>query len=168
MTLAESLLPEYDQEMANVRKSLERIPGDKLDWTPHDKSWPFAGLATHMANMPGWTVMTIEQESFDMAPDGGEPVKEEPITSVWHALEMFDRNTAAARAAIAGASDECLLAPWSLLSGGQPLFTMPRIAVVRMMIMNHMIHHRAQLGMYLRLNDIPVPSIYGPSADEGP
>jgi uncharacterized damage-inducible protein DinB len=165
MTIAESLLPEYDQEMANVRKSLERIPEGKLDWKPHEKSWPFVGLATHIANMPGWTVMTIEQESFDMAP-GGEQIREEPVTSVQHALEMFDRNTAAARAAVAGATDEQLLAPWSLLAGGQPIFTMPRVAVVRLMIMNHMIHHRAQLGMYLRLNDIPVPSIYGPSADE--
>jgi uncharacterized damage-inducible protein DinB len=165
MTLAESLLPEYDQEMANVRKTLERIPNDKLDWKPHEKSMAFAGLATHIANMMHWAVVTIEQPSFDMAP-GGEQVREEAVTSVEHALEMFDRNTAAARAALAGASDEHLLETWSLLANGYPVLSMPRIAVLRVMIMNHMIHHRAQLGMYLRLNDLPVPSIYGPSADE--
>jgi uncharacterized damage-inducible protein DinB len=166
MTLAQSLLPEFDQEMANVRKTLERIPKDKLDWKPHEKSMAFVGLATHIANMPRWAVVTIDQDSFDMAP-GGEQVREEPVASVEAGLEMFDKNIAAARAAVEAAPDERLLAPWSLLAGGKPVLTMPRIAVLRIMIMNHMIHHRAQLGVYLRLNDIPVPSIYGPSADEG-
>ena len=110
--------------------------------------------------------MTLDHDSFDMAPEGGEPVQETPVTSVSQALEMFDRNVADARAAIAHTTDEAMTASWALLSGGRTIFAMPRIAVVRSFIMNHMIHHRAQLAVYLRLNNLPVPSLYGPSADE--
>jgi len=166
MAIADALLPEFDHETANTRRTLERIPADKLAWKPHEKSMAFEGLATHLANMPRWTTFIVEQDSFDIAPDGGEPVREQPVESVQAALAMFDRNVAAARAALAGASDERLLAPWSLLAGGQPIFRMPRIGVVRSMILNHLIHHRAQLTVYLRLNDVPVPALYGPSADE--
>jgi uncharacterized damage-inducible protein DinB len=142
------------------------MPDDKLGWRPHEKSMTFEGLATHLANMPRWAIMTIHDENFDIAPPGGEPVREEPVGSVAKALAMFDQNVAHARAAIAGADDASLLAPWSLLSGGQPLFTMPRIAVLRGMIMNHLIHHRGQFTVYLRMNGVPVPALYGPSADE--
>jgi len=116
--------------------------------------------------MPKWTVMTLAETSFDIDPVGGEPVKEEPTESVEQALEMFDANIKAAREAIVAASDEDLMTSWSLLKAGEAMFTMPRIAVLRSMIMNHMIHHRGQLSVYLRLNDVPVPAIYGPSADE--
>jgi uncharacterized damage-inducible protein DinB len=160
------MLPEFDLEMANTRKSLERIPEEKLDWKPHEKSMAFVGLATHLANIPSWTVLAIEQDSFDMAPAGAEPQRQDPVSSVKEALELFDKNIADARAAIADAGDEHLLGPWSLLSGGQTVFTMPRIAMLRGMVMNHMIHHRAQLGVYLRLNDVAVPAMYGPTADE--
>jgi len=124
-------------------------------------------LATHIVNMLGWTVDTIQKDSFDIAPPGAPPYKEEPVTSNKELLEKFDKNVVAARAAIAGSSDEQLLKPWSLLAAGKTLFTMPRIACIRGFVMNHTIHHRAQLGVYLRLNDIAVPAIYGPSADEG-
>jgi uncharacterized damage-inducible protein DinB len=167
MTLSESLLPELEQEMANLRKTLERIPDEKLDWTPHAKSMSFRGLATHLSNMPRWATMTIQEESFDMAPEGGEPVTEEPVDSVADALAQLDENVAAARTALEGTSDEELLESWALLMGGQEVFKMPRIAVLRSMIMNHMIHHRGQLTVYLRLNDVPLPALYGPSADEG-
>lgn len=166
MAMSDALLPEFDSETANTRRTLERIPADKLAWKPHEKSMAFVGLATHIANMPGWTTAIIEQDTFDMAPSGGEPVREQPVESVQAALAMFDRNVAAARAALAGASDEHLLKPWALLAGGQTVFEMPRIGVVRSMILNHLIHHRAQLSVYLRLNDVPVPALYGPSADE--
>jgi uncharacterized damage-inducible protein DinB len=168
MGLSEALLPEFEHEMANTRRTLERIPEDNLDWKPHDKSMAFVGLATHMSNVPSWTVMTIAQDSFDMAPEEGEPPHVEPVTSVQEALETFDKNVADARAAIAGSSDERLLGTWTFLAGGEVVFAMPRIAVVRSMVINHLIHHRAQLGLYLRLNDIPVPALYGPSADEAP
>jgi uncharacterized damage-inducible protein DinB len=153
--------------MANTRKTLERVPEDKFAWKPHEKSWAMGGLATHLANLPSWAVLTLSQDSFDMAPPGGEPWKNPLASSRQELLEMFDKNIADARAAIAGASDERMFSPWSLLSGGNTLMTLPKIAVLRSFVMNHIIHHRAQLGVYLRLNDVPVPSIYGPSADEG-
>ncbi len=168
MSISELLLPELDQEAASTRKVLEAIPTDKFDWQPHEKSMSFRGLATHMSNMPKWAVMTIEADSFDMAPPGEDATQEEAVTSVEHALKMFDENITAARAAIAGVDDERLMAPWTLMKGGEALFTMPRYSVIRSMIMNHMIHHRAQLGVYMRLNDLPVPSTYGPTADEAP
>jgi uncharacterized damage-inducible protein DinB len=152
--------------MASTRKVLERCPEDKFGWKPHQKSCSMGALATHIVNMTGWTVDTIEKDSFDVQPPGAPPYKEEPVKSQKELLERFDKNVVSARAAIAGASDEHLMKPWSLLAGGQTLFTMPRIACLRGFVMNHTIHHRAQLGVYLRLNDIPVPAIYGPSADE--
>jgi uncharacterized damage-inducible protein DinB len=166
MSLSESLLPEFDQEMKNARKSLGRIPGDKLGWKPHEKSWSMGSLGTHLANIPNWAVLAVSRESFDTAPPGAPPPKAPPLNSAAEILEAFDRNVTAARAAIAGASDECLLKPWTLLSGGNAVLKLPRMAVLRTFVMNHLIHHRAQLGVYLRLNDVPVPSIYGPSADE--
>ena len=166
MGLSHALLPEFDLEMANTRKSLERIPEDKLDWKPHQKSWAMGGLATHLANLPSWAVLTINQDSFDMAPPGAPAAKLPQAGSLKETLETFDKNVAAARAAMEGASDEHLFKLWTLLSGGVTVLSMPRIAVLRGFVMNHMIHHRAQLGVYLRLNDVPVPSIYGPSADE--
>ncbi|HEX8845642.1 MAG TPA: DinB family protein [Pyrinomonadaceae bacterium] len=167
MRLSQSILPEFDHEMANTRKTLERIPEEKLDWTPHEKSMTMRGLATHLSNLVSWTVHAIEKDSLDIAPVGQPPLRATPVNSVKEAVEIFDKNVVAARAAISGASDETLLQPWSLVAGGKNIFTMPRIATLRGMIMNHTIHHRAQLGVYLRLNDVPVPPLYGPSADEG-
>jgi uncharacterized damage-inducible protein DinB len=167
MQLSQALLPEFDQEMANTRKVLERCPEDKFGWKPHTKSFSMGSLATHIVNMAGWCVDTIEKDSFDVAPVGAPPYKEEPYKTNKDLLAAFDKNAAAARAAISGCSNEQFMATWSLLQGGQPIFSMPRIACVRGMIMNHSIHHRAQLTVYLRLNDIPVPALYGPSADEG-
>ena len=166
MSIAQALLPEFDHEMSGARECLSRIPADRLDWKAHEKSYDLRGIATHMANMPKWTVMTLAETSFDMEPEGEEPITEEPVESVEHALEMFDASVAAARDAIANASDEDLMTNWSLLKAGEEVLSMPRIAVLRSFIVNHMIHHRAQLGVYLRLNDVPVPALYGPSADE--
>ncbi|HEV7473876.1 MAG TPA: DinB family protein [Pyrinomonadaceae bacterium] len=168
MALSEGLLPEFDNEMKNTRKTLERVPDDKSDWKPHEKSTAMGGLATHLSNIPTWAVFTIDQDSLDLAP-GGEPLPPVKLAeSQAELLATFDDNVAKARAAIVGASDEDLFKPWSLMSNGQTILTMPKIAVLRNFVMNHLIHHRAQLGVYLRLNDIPVPSIYGPSADESP
>jgi len=166
MPISDFLLPEFDQEMANTRKVLERVPEDRFDFTPHPKSWKMQGLATHVATIPSWTTYTIELDSLDIAPPGEPPYKSPEFTSQKDLLEKFDQNVAAARSAIAGASDETLLKPWSLLAGGKTLFTMPRAAVIRSMVMNHGIHHRAQLCIYLRLIDVPMPGMYGPSADE--
>jgi uncharacterized damage-inducible protein DinB len=168
MTISEALLPEFDHEMANTRKTLERVPDDKLGWRPHQKSMTMGGLATHIANLLTWTGRSINESSFDMNPAGGPPPRMEEAGSREEILAMFDQNVANARAAIVGATDDHLLSPWSLLSSGNVILTMPRVAVLRSFIMNHSIHHRAQLGVYLRMNDVPVPSIYGPSADENP
>ncbi|MCX6623308.1 MAG: DinB family protein [Acidobacteria bacterium] len=166
MRISEGLLAEYDQETANTRKVLERSPEDKFGWQPHPKSWPMANLLTHLVNMLQWGAMTLTTDSFDYAPPGATPYKEEPVTSQAELLERFDKNVKETRAAIEATSDEVFVQPWSLLAGGAVVFTMPKVAVFRSMIMNHMIHHRAQLTLYLRLNDIPVPGLYGPSADE--
>lgn len=168
MGLSESLLPEFDNEMANTRKTLERVPDNKSDWKPHPKSTAMGGLATHLGNIPTWVGYTINQDSLDLAP-GGKPLPPAELAkSQAELLATFDANVATARAAIAGASDADLFKQWTLMSNGNALLTLPKIAVLRSFVMNHLIHHRAQLGVYLRLNDIPVPSIYGPSADESP
>ena len=167
MSISASLLPEFDQEMANTRKALERVPDDKLDWKPHEKSMSMGGLATHLANLPIWTVFTVNQDSLDLEPPGGGSFRVEEKRSRREILEDFDKNVTAARDAVVGASDEELLKPWSLLKGGVTLMTLPKIVVLRSFVMNHVIHHRGQFTVYLRLNDVPVPSIYGPSADEG-
>ena len=166
MPLNEAILPEFDHEMANTRKTLERVPDDKPNWKPHQKSWAMMELTTHVANIPSWTALTLAEDSFDMAPKDGDAPNVPEAGSKDEALEMFDKNVSEARAAIEAASDEDLMKSWSLLSGGETLFSMPKIAVLRNFVLNHTIHHRAQLGMYLRLNDIPVPAIHGPSADE--
>lgn len=167
MSISASLLPELDQEMAGTRTTLARIPEDKFDFRPHPKSFDMISLATHIANMLGWGRDTMTTESFDFAPVGGEPYKEEPAASVAELLEKFDKNLAEFREAVAAASDADFMVNWSLLAGGNVVFSMPRIACIRGMILNHLIHHRAQLTVYLRMNDVPVPALYGPSADEG-
>lgn len=167
MAQNEALLQEYDQEMANTRKTLERVPDGKFDWKPHPKSGSFGWLAGHVANIPGWASITVKETGFDMAPNGVPMQPPPPPKSRKELLELFDKNVADARAAIAGASEADLKANWSLLQNGKALMTMPRSVCLRSFVMNHLVHHRAQLGVYLRLNDIAVPSIYGPSADEG-
>ncbi|MBI1786651.1 MAG: DinB family protein [Acidobacteria bacterium] len=166
MTISEALLPEFDQEMGHTRRTLDRLPDDKLGWKPHEKSMTMGQLAVHIASMLDWAVTTLQQDSFDYAPEGAPPYQPPVANSRNEVLAMFDKGLAASRAALAAVSDEQMGKPWSLLAGGKTIFTMPRSAVLRSMIMNHNVHHRAQLGVYLRLNDIPVPAIYGPSADE--
>ncbi len=162
MAISEAILPEFDHEMANTRKTLERVPENKLGWKPHDKSSTLGGLATHLATINGWADAIVNQDSFDVS----QAPPNTPLKSRDEILSAFDRDTASARKAIAGANDGQLMKPWSLIAGGQNVFTMPKVAVVRSFILNHAIHHRAQLGVYLRLNDVAVPAIYGPSADE--
>jgi uncharacterized damage-inducible protein DinB len=166
MRISDALLPEFDQEMANTRKVLERCAEDKFSFKPHEKSWAMGGLATHVATLPSWIIYTIGQDSLDIAPPGAPPFKQDEIKSTKELLETFNNHVTTARTALSRADDEHLLKPWSLLMTGQTIFTMPRTAVLRTFVMNHMIHHRAQLTVYLRLNNIPVPGLYGPSADE--
>ncbi len=167
MSLSEMIMPEFEQEMAHTRRTLERVPEEKFEWKPHEKSSSLGGLATHLANIPSWTTHTFEKEELDIAPPGAPPFRMEQAKSTADLLAAFDKNVADARATLAGASDERWFGKWSLLSGGNTIMTMPRVAVMRGFVMSHLIHHRAQLGVYLRLLDVPVPAIYGPSADEG-
>jgi uncharacterized damage-inducible protein DinB len=166
MSTNEALLSEFDQEMANTRKVLERCPEEKFTWKPHQRSFDLVSLAHHVSDLPTWAVLIMDADSFDYAPPGAPPYKPNLPASSKDLLEHFDSGVSKARAAIAGATDEQLAAPWTLLAGGHNIFTMPRAAVLRSMVMNHGIHHRAQLTVYLRLNDVPVPGLYGPSADE--
>ena len=168
MAISESLLPEFDQEIAGARRTLERVPADKFDWRPHPKSGTMIWLAGHLANLPSWAPITINQDELDMAPGGKQMDPPPTPADTAELLATFDRCAAEARAAIAAASDAELMKSWTLLSNGRTLMTLPKVAVLRSFVMNHLIHHRAQLGVYLRLNDIAVPSIYGPSADEAP
>jgi uncharacterized damage-inducible protein DinB len=167
MAIKDALLPEFDQEMVTTRKVLERLPTDKLDWTPHPRSMAMGRLGAHVGTLYDWMIKTLKQDSFDVTPVDGEPYRLPDFSSTAAIVERFDALAKEARAALAEASDEHLMQPWALLQGGQTLFTMPRIVVLRSFVFNHLIHHRGQLSLYLRLNDVPVPSIYGPSADEG-
>lgn len=166
MKISESLLPEFDQEMANTRKVLMRVPPAKFSWKPHPKSYEMGALAAHIANMADWGGLTLQTDSFDYAPPGAPPYQAPKFSSTEELLAAFDKSVANARSALAAADDSQMLAPWNLMAGGKTIMTMPRVAVIRSFVMNHTIHHRAQLGVYLRLNDIPVPALYGPSADE--
>jgi uncharacterized damage-inducible protein DinB len=166
MTYAETVLPEFDHEMEKTRKVLDRIPNDKLDWQAHPRSHTIGWNANHLADLPNWLVVMLTKPSLDIAPIGGERYQFAKLTNRQEILDAFDNNVAAARKAIMAARYEEVGKPWSLLQGGKTMFTMPRAAVVRSIVLNHMIHHRAILCVYLRLNDIPVPGMYGPSGDE--
>ncbi len=166
MSNHESFLPEFEQEMPNTRKVLERVPEDKLDWQAHPRSRTIGWNANHLAELPGWAVVTLKASSWDMAPPGQEPYRSPSLTKRREILDLFDRNVAEARAALAAANDEEFARPWALLRAGETLLTMPKATVIRSLILNHIIHHRAILCVYLRLNDIPVPGMYGPSGDE--
>ena len=163
--IAATLLPEFDQEMAGTRKTLERVPREAFDWKPHPKSFAMGDLATHLANIPYWMTVTLTLDSFDASP-GGKPLSFPRAASPEELLGRFDSSVAEARAVLAKTTDAAFGAPWTLLANGESLFTMPRIECIRGYVLNHSIHHRAQLGVYLRLKDLPVPALYGPSADE--
>jgi uncharacterized damage-inducible protein DinB len=164
MTIADLLLPEFDQEMATTRRVLERAPEDKFAWKPHDKSYSMGDLASHIVNSVKWTDYTMNGTEFDLA-----TVKPEEINLAAknraELLAWFDANVPSARAALAR-SDADYAVPWTLKQGATVYFTMPRYNCVRSFVLNHIVHHRAQLSVYLRLNNVPVPGAYGPSADE--
>ena len=165
MTIQETLLQEFDLERPYTRRSLERVPMDRADWKPHDKSMTLGWLATFLALVPTWGVMAIERDEFDPAAAYGGQRPEIPETTQ-AVLSLFDANYQAFRDALARTTDDHLLTTWTLKSGGSLWFTQPRWLVLREFILNHIVHHRAQLGVYLRLQGIDVPAIYNDSADE--
>lgn len=157
-----ALLPEFDHEFAQTRRTLERIPDDRFDWKPHEKSYSLHELSAHLVEIPGWVPATIEREMIDL----DEPMERDVPETREALLEKFDQQVEAARESLAGASRDTLAETWSLKYDGEVRMSMPKAAVLRGFVFNHNVHHRAQLGVYLRLLDIPVPAIYGPSADE--
>ena len=163
MPLTDALLPEFDHEMTLTRKLLERVPEDKFDWKPHQKSMTLGGLATHLANLPNWGEMTLNQSEIDIGGAAPNP----QAASRADLLAAFDKAVAATRGTLTGKSDAELMAPWTLKRDGHAIFSMPKAAVWRSFVMSHIVHHRGQLSVYLRLQDVPLPSIYGPSVDEG-
>ena len=164
MTFSQMLLPEFQEEMNNTRKLLERVPDGRFDYKPHPKSMTLAQLATHVAQVPGWTGFLLDQDGLDLDPAMKPPV----AASQAELLRTFDQGVAAAREKIAAASDPHWQKEWTFRMGGTPVWSKPRAAVMRTEILNHLIHHRAQLGVYLRLNDVAIPGMYGPSADDAP
>jgi len=164
MPINQAFLGEFDYEMASTRKTLERVPEDKFDWAPHPKSMKMGRLAMHLAEMLGWTKETLEKDMIDISGYTGPPL----IKSRKELLALFDKNVAAARAALTAATNDAdWMKTWAMKNGDKTVFSMPKVAVLRSFVFNHNVHHRAQLGVYLRLNNVPVPAIYGPSADEG-
>ena len=162
MPIVDALLPEFDHEMTTTRKVLERVPEDKFDWKPHAKSFSLGSLATHVAALPACGAETLSQSEVDIA--GGQPPAAPPSKA--ELMATFDTNVATTRSALVGKTDGELLATWTLKRGGKTIFSMPKANVLRSFVLSHLIHHRGQLSVYLRLLDVPVPSIYGPSADE--
>jgi uncharacterized damage-inducible protein DinB len=165
MSIAEMLLPEWDVEMATTRRVLERVPDERGEWKPHPKSFPMAHLAQLVARMPGWATMMMRTAELDVAPKegGGAGYTIENTATL---LAEFDRNAAEGRAAIAATSDAAFDEPWTMKARGVAVQTNSRYQMLRTGMLNHLVHHRAQLGVYLRLVEVPVPSMYGPTADE--
>jgi uncharacterized damage-inducible protein DinB len=164
MAIKDALLPEFDHEMATTRRLLERVPEAKFDWKPHDKSMSLGELAGHVANIPRWLAVVLESDSFDLATGGDDARPKAPAPDML--VSGFDERVAAGRAILAARTDAEMMARWALKQGTHEMFAMPRVSAVRYFVMNHLIHHRGQLSVYLRLNNVPVPPIYGPSADE--
>jgi uncharacterized damage-inducible protein DinB len=159
----QGLINEFTHEAANTRKMLERVPFDKNHYKPHDKSMKLGSLAVHVAELPGWITMTLNTDELDFANWEYKPYQPQDNADL---LKHFDENVAKALETLQAANREDMMKPWTMRRGEQVFFTMPKVAVVRSFAVNHMIHHRGQLSVYLRLNDVPVPGMYGPSADD--
>jgi uncharacterized damage-inducible protein DinB len=162
MPFSQTLLPEFDQEMQNTRKILECVPDNQLDYQPHPKSMSMARLATHIAELPGWSTMTLDRDLLEMDSNY------KPVIAGSRAelLSIFDKNASEARTKIAAATDADWQKTWTFKWNGQVVLSMPRAAVMRGVVMNHLIHHRGQLSVFLRMVDVAIPGMYGPSADD--
>ena len=163
--MAQALLPEFDHETAVTRTVLERVPEPRADWRPHPRSMTLGELVMHLVSIPAWAVLTLRQPFFDLAPPGAPPHSPPVWESLGQALALFDETVVKARAALVATTDLELAQPWTLKKGGAKVFTAPRLSALRSFVLNHSVHHRAQLGVYLRLLDVPVPAMYGPTAD---
>jgi uncharacterized damage-inducible protein DinB len=165
MSFADAFLPEFDQEMKTTRSLLERVPFDAPDWKPHTKSTSLGGLASHIANLAGFGAMIVSQDEVDMGSPAAVAGSRAQYGNTAEVLAAFDTKAKLTRDAVASLPDAAIMNPWTLRMGDHVIFTLPRSVALRTMVMNHIIHHRGQLSVYLRLNDVPLPSIYGPTAD---
>jgi len=165
MKITELLIAELDREAVGIRKTLERVPEGKNDWKPHEKSMPFGRLAGLVARMPSWISMILERDDLDLKPQAGSNFDQRPLRTAAELVAAHDEGVAQARKALSATTEEHLLKPWRLLVAGKAVSEDPRHVVLRDTFM-HLSHHRGQLTVYLRLNDAPVPSIYGPTADD--
>jgi uncharacterized damage-inducible protein DinB len=165
MAIKDALLPEFDHEMGTTRRLLERVPEADFTWKPHDKSFSLGQLASHIANIPHWVDAACDTAIFDLAAIG-EDVRPKVPPSTAYLVDAFDKNVKSARQKLADQTDAGLLSMWTLKQGEHEVFTMPKASVLRSFVMNHIIHHRGQLSVYLRLRNVPLPSMYGPTADE--
>lgn len=163
MAIKDAFLPEFDHETGTTRRLLERVPEDRFGWKPHPKSMTLGRLATHVAEIPAWGTMALTKTEVDFASGSYQPRE---AASREEILALFDENVRGTRKLIAEVTDGELMLTWTLKTDGKPLLSMPRVAVLRSLVMNHLIHHRGQLSVYLRLNDVLLPAIYGPTADE--
>jgi uncharacterized damage-inducible protein DinB len=165
MKMTELFQAQLDGEVGRTRRALERMPEGRDDWKPHDKSMPLGRLATLVATMPSWLAMIINRDDLDLNPPGGSNMSQRPLRTSAELVQALDEGVTGARNALASTTDEHLMKPWRLLVAGRVVSEDPRHVVVRDTFM-HLSHHRGQLTVYLRLNDVPVPAIYGPSADD--
>jgi uncharacterized damage-inducible protein DinB len=165
MPFADAFLPEFDQEMKTTRSLLERVPFGAPDWKPHTKSTSLGGLASHLANLAGFGAMIVSHNEVDMGSPAAVAGSRAQYGSTAELLAAFDAKAKMTRDAVAALPDAAVMTPWTLRMGDHVIFTLPRSVALRTMVMNHIIHHRGQLSVYLRLNDVPLPSIYGPTAD---
>jgi uncharacterized damage-inducible protein DinB len=165
MTLIDLFRREYSREVEVTRGVLERVPDERFDWKPHTKSFSLGQLAQHVATLPQWASM-LGQDSLDIQPVGQPPLRQTPCLNRSELLALLEGNAAKGRAFLESANDAELDRPWTLLAAGHTVFTMTKAEVFQLSVMNHLAHHRGQLCTYLRLNDVAVPAVYGPSADE--
>lgn len=164
MKIADLLVAELEREAVGTRRCLERVPEGRDDWKPHEKSMPLGYLASLIATMPGWAAAMVTQDELDLSAPG--ELQQPALRTSRELVEAFDKAVAKAREALANTTDEHLMTPWKLLVQGHVVSESPRYVAIRDGAFNHMAHHRGQLTVYLRLNDVPVPSLYGPTADE--
>lgn len=167
MSIAETLLPEFDYEMANTRRLLEVVPGAEAGWKPHPKSSSLGDLAAHIATLPLWGRLVLERPELDLGSPANASLAQKPFTTVSELLDRFDRHVREAHSALAPMADAAMGETWSLKNRGTTIFSLPRAAAMRGFVLSHLIHHRGQLSVYLRLRDVPLPSLYGPTADTG-
>ena len=163
MTLKEIVLSEFDDEVALTRRVLDRLPDAAWTWKPHERSMTLGGLATHLAQIPYWGTAILKHDGYDIDPRQPRAI-EKPSRA--EALATFDGHAAEARAALVERTEAELTAPWTLRSEGHLVMSLPRVSAVRRFLLNHLVHHRGQLTVYLRMHNVPLPPIYGPSADE--